>query len=329
MNTFKTTACVLSIATAGFAMDMCPGGGDDGDENFNPNKFTRSAPSTPVKAKRPVAEVATPQKDTQTNPDFMTPVRQPRVQQVGQDRQYGVDNVGTLLIPRGTTVTSLMAQIDAYNAAHPARIYTDEELARLRFNPDGSSCLEAELPTIKTTVHFANFSNEMVKLLKAYKAFLSFASKVFSPKAFEILKNMKAKDSTASVSLATPVARDVLQTPNAPERSVGVVIPNSLRINQLGSDIGTPFAEDDLSIIHGDENRSENSDLDSEYGSVISGVDDDEESVGLNTGFRIDFGSDDEEDDDSEDGSVYDLEDPYLNSDSDLENEDYYGFPAQ
>ncbi len=67
MNTFKTTACMLLLTTAGFAVDM-PGGGDDGDENFNPNKFTLSAPSTPVKAK-----VHSPLNTPQQQDQFVTP----------------------------------------------------------------------------------------------------------------------------------------------------------------------------------------------------------------------------------------------------------------
>lgn len=324
MNTFKTTACVLSLATAGFAMDMSmsPGGGDD--ENSHPDRLNRrSAPSTPVKPKRSAAGVTTPSRNHQADPDYTTPVRQARVQQPVQERQIGVDNVRTLSLPGGTAAISLMAQVDAYTAANPGRTYTAAEQARLRFREDGSSYLEPEQPTV-TSTHTINFSKEMAKLLKAYKSFSRFVSNVFSLKAFELLKNMKttsASSSSSASALRTPDVRDVFQTPNAPERIRRNGESTSLLgVNQLCNNIGTPL-DDDISTIYSGENMSENGDLDSEYGSVISGADDDG-SVGLNTAFRLDFGLD--EGDESEDGSVYNLEDSFGSSydGSDSEDED-------
>ena len=211
MNTFKTTACIMSMATVAFAMEM-PGGGDDGDENFNSNKITRSAPSTPVKASRPRAAVTTPER-TQPDPNLTTPPRrQPRVQQAAPERRNGVHNVRAFPLPGPLVLTgeqprSILDQVDAHGAANPLRTYTAEEQARLRFNPDGSSYLEPELPTVGTSVDVANFSNEMTKLLNAYKSFsLSLISKVFSPKAADLLKSMNAKNSHVSVNLVTPDA---------------------------------------------------------------------------------------------------------------------------
>lgn len=83
MNTFKTTACVLSIATAGFAMETS---GGDGDENFNPNRPQRmaikSASNTPVK----------PALNTLVNTSVSTPMRQQQTLNVVTPRQNGTQN---------------------------------------------------------------------------------------------------------------------------------------------------------------------------------------------------------------------------------------------